>query len=362
MGALIFHQLFEHESSTYTYVVADERSREAVLIDPVLETVERDLQLIDELRLNLVCVVDTHVHADHVTAAGTIRDRLSGRVKTAVSSRAGVECSDLALKEGDRISFGAHVLNVIETPGHTNSCLSLYLKTADGGGLVFTGDTLLVRGTGRTDFQQGSSDALFDSVTQKLFRLPEDTRVYPAHDYRGHTSSTIGAEKAHNPRLGGGRTKDDFKKMMSELNLAQPKKIHEALPANMSCGRTKGPTMFQARLENGIPEITPEDLSSAMKLADWKSKKVRLIDVRRPDEFNGEFGHVAGAELVTLGPDLQNFVDKGDTSEEIVFICRSGGRSGQATEYATQKGYKKVFNMRGGMIRWTELKLPSVKS
>ncbi len=360
---MIFYQLFESESSTYTYLLGDEKSKEAVIIDPVLETIDRDLNLINELGLKLNFVLDTHVHADHVTAAGTIRQRRAGRVKTAVSSRAGVECIDVGLEDGQVIDFGKHRIKVIATPGHTNSCLSFYLSAEDLGessGMVFTGDALLIRGTGRTDFQNGSSAVLFESVTRNLFALPEGTRVYPAHDYKGHTVSSIREERLFNPRLGGGKSKDQFIKLMSELNLTQPKKIHEALPANLSCG--KRGSVFQARTENGIPEITVEDLNKAMATPEWKTQKVRLIDVRRPDEYNGEFGHIAGAELLTLGADLQAFIDAGDSSEEIVFICRSGGRSGQATEYAGSKGYKKVFNMRGGMIRWSELKLSAVKS
>ncbi len=359
---MIFHQLFEQESSTYTYLLADERTREAILIDPVIETIDRDLKLVAELDLNLIYVLDTHVHADHVTAAGTIRERMQGKTKTAVSRRAGVACVDIGLEDGQTLKFGANEIRVLATPGHTDSCVSFYVapSSSEADGLVFTGDALLIRGTGRTDFQQGSSESLYDSVTGKLFALPDRTRVYPAHDYHGNTSSTIGTEKKHNPRLGDGKTKAEFKKLMSELNLAQPKKIHEALPANMSCG--KRGSMFNVLTDGGVPEITPENLADAMKSADWKTSGVRLIDVRRPDEYNAEFGHINGAELITLGPDLQTAIDTGNTSEQIVFICRSGGRSGQAAEYALSKGFTKALNMRGGMMRWSELKLPSVKS
>jgi sulfur dioxygenase len=354
MGALIFHQLFEKDSSTYTYLLGDATSREAILIDPVLEMIDRDLKLIAELDLKLILVLDTHVHADHVTGAGAIRDRMKGQTKTAISRSAGIDCSDLPLEDGQELKFGSHVIRALTTPGHTDSCVSYYLPSEK---LLFTGDALLIRGNGRTDFQQGSSDTLFESVTRKLFSLPGETKVYPAHDYHGQTSSTIESEMKFNPRLGGGRTKEQFKKTMSELKLSLPAKIHEALPANLSCGK-RGP-MFEKRMENGIPEITPEDLSLAMSKSEWKSKPVRLIDVRRPDEYVGEFGHIEGAELVTLGPDLQAMIDAGNPNEAIVFICRSGGRSGQATGYAESKGYKNVFNMRGGMIRWSELKLPS---
>lgn len=361
---MIFHQLFESESSTYTYLLADESTREAVLIDPVLETVDRDLKLIQELGLNLILVLDTHVHADHITGAGTIRERSKGKTKTAVSRNAGVACMDIALDEGAVLKFGRYEIKVIATPGHTNSCLSFYLPPTAGesDGMVFTGDALLIRGTGRTDFQQGSSDVLYDSVTQKLFTLPEQTRVYPAHDYRGQTSSTIGAEKNLNPRLGGGLSKEAFKKIMSELNLAQPAKIHEALPANLSCGK-RGSMLKVSSSSDGhsVPEITPENLREAMQSKEWKSSGVRVIDVRRPDEYTGELGHIEGAELITLGPELQAAIDKGDPTQQVVFVCRSGGRSGQATEYALSRGYKRAANMTGGMLRWQELKLPAVK-
>lgn len=230
----IFFQLFESESSTFTYIIGDTLSNEAAIIDPVIETLDRDLQLIRELGINLKYVLDTHIHADHITSAGEIRKRLGS--KTALSAGAGVSCADLALKDGDQLRLGEKTIIALSTPGHTDSCMSYYFE-----GMVFTGDALLIRGTGRTDFQQGSSDRLFDSIHQKLFSLPPSTKVYPAHDYRGQTSSTIQLEKHFNPRVGGGRTKEDFKRIMAELKLAEPKKIHEALPANLACGEIKQP-------------------------------------------------------------------------------------------------------------------------
>ncbi len=363
---LVFHQLFEHESSTYTYLLADPRSKEAVLIDPVLETVDRDLKLIDELGLDLVLVLDTHVHADHITGAGTIRKRLGGRVKTAVGAGAKLSCVDILLVDGQQLRFGENVITALATPGHTDSCTSYYLPTRTGG-MVFTGDALLIRGTGRTDFQQGSTDVLYDSVTKKLFTLPEGTAVYPGHDYRGLTVSTIATEKKLNPRLGGGRSKEEFKKVMSELKLAYPKKIAQALPANLECGlrldasntvEAAKAKMFHPQKVNGVAEITPEDLRLAMTTPKWKSGSVRLVDVRQAEEYVGEYGHVAAAELVTLGPELEHFLVRGNRDQEIVFLCRSGGRSGQAARVATELGYKAAINMQGGMIRWTELKYP----
>ena len=235
---MLFYQLFDNESSTYTYLLADEKTFDAVLIDSVAEHLERDLKLLHELGLRLKYVLDTHVHADHVTAAGEIRARtgaLSG-----VAAASGVECADLPLKDGDVLEFGAHQLKVIATPGHTEGCLSYYCE-----GKLFTGDALLIRGCGRTDFQQGSSARLYASVTRKLFTLPPETEVYPGHDYKGFTKSTIAQEMAYNPRLGGGKTEAEFVKLMSEIKLAQPKKILEAVPANLKCGARPRPAVPQ---------------------------------------------------------------------------------------------------------------------
>lgn len=232
---MIFHQLYEPESSTYTYLLGDRDSKEAILIDPVLEMVERDLKLVKELGLTLKYIVDTHVHADHITAAGELRKRTGA--KTALCYRAGVDCADIPLREGDRLQFGAETLKVLETPGHTSTCVSLLARDR-----VFTGDTLLIRGCGRTDFQEGSSETLFESVTLKLFTLAGETLVYPGHDYKGHTSSTIEQERLLNPRLGSGKSKAQFVEIMSNLKLQYPKKIDIAVPANQACGSVAGAT------------------------------------------------------------------------------------------------------------------------
>lgn len=229
---ILFYQFFEGESSTYTYLIADPKTKEAAIIDPVLDTVDRDLKWIKEAGLQLKYALDTHVHADHITGAGKIREKL--KVKTGLSHHAGVDCADLCLKEGDELLLGDKKIKVLETPGHTDSCLSYVF--AD---MVFTGDALLIRGSGRTDFQQGSADKLYESIHQKIFTLPPETKVYPGHDYKGLTSSTVELEIKFNPRLGMGRTKQEFSQIMAELKLAPPKKIHEALPANMGCGEEK---------------------------------------------------------------------------------------------------------------------------
>lgn len=349
---IIFHQLFEAESSTYTYIIADKKSKEAAIIDPVLETVDRDLKLIEELGLRLMYVLDTHIHADHITGAGEIRKRTQAR--TAVSQEAAVECVDIPLEDGQELLLGDKKIKVIATPGHTNTCMTYSFE-----GMIFTGDALLIRGCGRTDFQQGSSEKLYESVHEKLFKLSSDTTIYPGHDYRGQTSSTVGLEKQFNPRLGEAKSKDDFKKIMSELKLANPKKIHEAVPANLACGKPKDARSIHPQVVDGIPEVTCEDVLAHAHQVELK--KIRLIDVRRPDEFNGEYGHIKGAELITLGPDLTNFLENGDRSEEIIFVCRSGGRSGTATAESIKLGYKFTINMAGGMIRWTERKQPVEK-
>ncbi len=348
---IIFYQMFEQETSTYTYLVADQLTKEAVIIDPVLETVDRDLKLVEELGLKLKYVLDTHIHADHITGAGTIRQKT--QAQTGVSAESQVGCADLLLKDGDELALGNKKIKVISTPGHTNTCLTYAFEN-----MIFTGDSLLIRGCGRTDFQQGSSDKLFESVHEKLFKLPDDTVIYPGHDYRGQTASTIGLEKKFNPRLSVAVTKENFKKIMSELKLANPKKIHEAVPANLTCGVSPTTRVFHPQSADGIPEVTAEDVQS--RLGQIKSGQIKLIDVRRPEEFNGEFSHIEGARLITLGPDLTQFLESGDRNQEIVFVCRSGGRSGAATAESIRLGYKLSMNMLGGMIRWTERKLPVV--
>ena len=230
VGTLLFYQLFEQESSTYTYLLADEKTREAILIDGVRETLARDLQLIRELDLKLLYILDTHVHADHVTSAAALAQETGAKI--GVAAVAQVDGADLQLKDGDTLQFGRHTLKVWATPGHTNTCLSFYMDDR-----VFTGDCLMIRGTGRTDFQQGSAPLMYQSILQKLFTLPDATLVFPAHNYKGVTHSTIGEEKKWNPRVGGGKTVEQFTQIMADLKLAPPKQIDIAVPANLKCGR-----------------------------------------------------------------------------------------------------------------------------
>ena len=230
---VVFRQLFERESSTYTYLLGCAETRECLLIDPVLETVERDLQVIDDLGLTLKLCVNTHCHADHITGSGEIKKLREG-VKSVISKRAGA-MADVLIDEGDVVEVGTSVkLKCLSTPGHTSGCVSLVLGDNTD---VFTGDALLIRGCGRTDFQGGSSETLFDGVTRKLLGgLPDACKVWPAHDYKGRMMSTIGEEKRLNPRLGAGKTKEEFVQIMKDLNLPYPKKIDASLPRNLKCG------------------------------------------------------------------------------------------------------------------------------
>jgi len=226
---LIMRQLFDRESCTYTYLLADPGTGEAVLIDPVLGHEERDMGLVKELGLTLKYVLETHVHADHVTGAKLIREETGALM--GISSAANVSCADLQLKDGGEVKFGPFSLKVLETPGHTAESVSYSLA-----GMVFTGDTMLIRGCGRADFQNGSPEELYDSIMQKLFILPDETKVYPGHDYNGRTCSTIGEEKKYNPRIFIGQTKEAFAEIMNNLNLPKPKKLDIAVPANLRCG------------------------------------------------------------------------------------------------------------------------------
>ena len=228
---MLFRQLFDRSSCTYTYLLACDRTAQAVLIDPVVACVERDERLLSELELSLRWVLETHVHADHVTGSATLRDRLGG--ESVVAANAGVVGASRAVRTGDRVVFGDRYLEARETPGHTAGCVSYVL---DDHSAVFTGDALFVRGCGRTDFQAGSSVTLYRSVHTQLFTLPDATKVYPGHDYNGQTVSTIGEERAHNPRLGGGRDEDAFVAIMNALDLSPPAHIDVALPANLKGG------------------------------------------------------------------------------------------------------------------------------
>lgn len=227
---MLFRQLFDAESSTYTYLIANLETKVAVLVDPVLEQVERDLKLLKELSLILQYCLETHIHADHIT--GTDKLRQATGCLGIVPENAHAACANRYLKDGEILALGDITIAAIATPGHTDSH-NAYLVNSDR---VLTGDALFIRGCGRTDFQSGDAGILYDSVTQRLFTLPDETLVYPAHDYRGHTVSTIGEEKRWNPRFTG-RDRESFIEFMNHLHLPDPKKMMEAVPANEQCGR-----------------------------------------------------------------------------------------------------------------------------
>lgn len=228
---MFFRQLFEPETSTYSYFLGCERTGRAVLIDPVASEIDRYTELLQQHNLKLIYTLETHVHADHITGSGLLREKLGS--KSVVHRDAGAMCADLLVTDGVTLQVGDLELEIRHTPGHTGGCVSYVMADR-----VFTGDALLIGGSGRTDFQQGDAGQLYDSITGKLFTLPPDTLVYPGHDYQGNTVSTIKQEMAKNARLGGGRTRDEFIAIMQELKLAYPKFIDQALPANQSCGLT----------------------------------------------------------------------------------------------------------------------------
>lgn len=350
---MIFRQLFDQVSSTYTYLLADEQTREAVFIDTVFEQHARDAALLRELELKLIAVLDTHCHADHVTGAWLMK--VAHGSKVGLSPAYEAENVDLPLNHGDVIRFGACSLEVRATPGHTDGCVSLL--TGDHK-MVFTGDALLVRGAGRTDFQQGDAHLLFRSIRDQLFTLSDDCVVYPGHDYDGRTSSTIGEERRHNPRIGGGAREEDFVGYMQNLTLPHPKQIAVAVPANMRAGQPEGgqaplPPSWGPVVTTyaGLPEIAPEWVA-------LHRNEVHVLDVRSAAEFDGELGHLEGAQLIPLD-DLRARVGEVAADKPVVVVCQTGRRSGMGTVILRKAGITKTANLAGGMVRWRDLGLPS---
>lgn len=226
---MLFKQLYEPLSSTYTYLLGCEETGQAVLIDPVIASMERDLNAVESLGLSLVYTIDTHVHADHITSALEIRKRLGSKIAAPAASR--LPCVEVALTEGQPLQVGGVTISPLYTPGHTDDHHAYLVNER-----VFTGDALLIDGCGRTDFQNGNTDVLYDTVRNKLFSLPEETLVYPGHDYQGRYVSSIAQEKKRNPRLGGDRTLEEFRDIMANLHLPYPKFIDYAVPGNRQCG------------------------------------------------------------------------------------------------------------------------------
>ena len=350
---LIFRQLFDPQSSTYSYLLGDLESRQAVLVDPVIEQVRREIALLEELGLKLKLTAETHVHADHVTGGWLLKQRLGSQI--AIAAVSGAEGADIYFKSGDRLAFGSRHLEVRSTPGHTNGCSTFVL---DDRSMAFTGDAVLIRGCGRTDFQQGSARTLFRSVHEQIFSLPDECLLYPGHDYRGSTVSSVGEERLYNPRLGGNIGEDDFAGYMENLGLAHPKLMDIAVPANMKVGRPEN-----AERVNVEPDWAPLNYTFAgvwEVQPDWLEEhldEVQIIDVREPDEFSGILGHIAGARLIPLG-ELSGQVAGLDTDKPVVTVCRSGARSAQATVMLAKQGFDKLANLSGGMLRWRSQRLP----
>lgn len=349
---MIFRQLFDQVSSTYTYLLADEATREAILIDPVFERHVRDAALVRELDLKLLYTVDTHCHADHVTGAWLMKEAFGS--KAALAKAVGAEHIDVPLQHGDVIRFGKEAIEVRATPGHTDGCLSFVTPDRK---MVFTGDALLVRGAGRTDFQQGDPALLYQSIQQQLFSLPDDCVVYPAHDYDGRTSSTIGEEKKYNARIGGNAREEDFVGYMLNLSLPHPKQLDIAVPANMRGGKTEdgkipaapswGPLVTTYA---GVLEIKP----------DWVARHrddVHILDVRAPAELSGELGHLMGALNIPL-EELRTRTGEVKSDKPVVVVCQTGRRSAIATQILAKAGFAKVANLAGGMLAWRDLALP----
>jgi glyoxylase-like metal-dependent hydrolase (beta-lactamase superfamily II)/rhodanese-related sulfurtransferase len=352
---LVFRQLFDPQSSTYTYLLGDRASGAALLIDPVFEQVRRDAALLGELGLNLVATLETHVHADHVTGAWLLKRRTGSRIM--LSAASGAAGADRTLAQDDVVAFGGRRLMVRATPGHTNSCLTYVL---DDHSMAFTGDCLLIRGSGRTDFQEGDAAAMYRSVHEQIFTLPDECLLYPAHDYRGLTATSVAEERRFNPRLGGEIGVGDFTGYMKNLHLAHPKLLDIAVPANLRVGRPNGEEAGDGKLRDpatmdpewaplrysfaGVWEIDPHGLEEC-------TGALQILDVREPEEFTGPLGHIAGAVLIPLG-ELAGRADELSRERPIVALCRAGSRSAQATVILTQAGFKDVANLTGGMLRW----------
>lgn len=352
-GKLIFRQLFDSSSSTYTYLVADPATHQAIIIDTVFEQHQRDRALIEELGLTLVAALDTHCHADHVTGSWLMQQATGCRIGVSKGYGEAVQGADLRLEHGDHINLGARHLEVMATPGHTDGCLTF---VTDDRSMAFTGDCLMIRGTGRCDFQQGNASRMFHSITEQIFSLPDDCLVYPAHDYSGRTVSSISEERAHNPRLGGQATERDFVGCMENLHLAHPKQIAVAVPANLRSGKPddgkvpQAPEWGPARTSYaGLPEIEPEWVAQHLE-------EVSVLDVRQAEEIDDRIGKIPGARLIPLG-ELENRLNEVPADKPVITVCHAGMRSGQATIILRAAGFSRVANLRGGMLLWHQLGL-----
>ena len=345
-GSLLFRQLFDGDTGSFTYLLADVPSRQGVIIDTVFEQHDRDLALINELGIELVASIDTHAHADHVTGSWLMHEASGCAIGLAAAARA--ENVTLPLAHGDRLTFGGRWLEVRATPGHTNGCLSFVL---DDQSLAFSGDALLVRGCGRCDFQQGNAHSLYRSITEQIFSLPDSCLLYPGHDYTGRSVTSVAEEKAFNARLGGNASERDFVGHMENMKLPHPHKIAEALPGNMRSGKpreaAKGSAPAWAPLTRsyaGLPELSP-----AWVVA--HQSEITLLDVRSAEEFNGPDGRLAGSLLIPL-PELEGRSGELPADRPLVVVCHSGSRSALATQQLLKAGRQRVANLHGGLSRW----------
>lgn len=345
---MIFRQLFDQTSGTYSYLLASRRGGEALIIDPVLEKVDRYLQLVRELDVKLVKAVDTHIHADHITGLGALRDRT--QCITVMGEKARVDVVSMRLADGDKLEVEGVSLDVMYTPGHTDDSYSFLMQDR-----VFTGDTLLIRGTGRTDFQNGSARDQYESLFGRLLKLPDETLVYPAHDYKGDTVSTIGEEKAFNPRLQV-KSVDEYVDLMSKLNLPNPKMMDVAVPANMRQGLAQ-----QEIAARGL-SLSPADAMKMLGRTD-----VVLIDLREKSER--EKNGVIPGSLHAPYPQLRETIAPGGmlhelamaTGKRIVFYCAYGERSAMAVKAAQEAGLATSCHLGGGIAAWKSADGPLVR-
>ncbi|MBT3710583.1 MAG: MBL fold metallo-hydrolase [Gammaproteobacteria bacterium] len=351
-NSIIFKQLFDQTSATFSYLLADLKSRQALFIDTVYEQHERDLSLVRELELKLVACLETHCHADHVTGAWLLKHTTDCQIMA--SKQSGIELLDRLLVPDEQIEFGEHALTVIATPGHTDGCISLVL---DDKSMVFTGDSLLIRGCGRTDFQQGSAQKLYQSIKNELFTLPDSCLVYPAHDYAGRTASTIGEEKNLNPRIGGKADENDFAGYMDNMQLPHPKQLEIAVPANIKAGRPQDDQLPKqpdwapvVATYSGVFEISPQWVAGHMHA-------VNILDVRTAVETEEESARIDGAQLIPIN-ELRERIGEVPQDRPVMTICRSGKRSVLAFNILRNAGWQKVASINGGLLRWHEEGLP----
>jgi sulfur dioxygenase len=347
---LLLRQLFDAPTGTFTYLLADVATGEAVLIDPVFEQHERDLSLIRELGVRLVACLDTHAHADHVTGSWLMQQATGSAIGLAAAARA--ENVTLPLQHGDHIRFGGRSLKVRSTPGHTDGCVSYVL---DDQSMAFSGDALLVRGCGRCDFQQGDAHTLWRSITEQLLTLPDSCLLYPGHDYTGRMVTSVAEEKAFNARLGGNATERDFVGHMQNMKLPHPNKIAEALPGNLRSGKPRqsiapvGWAPLQ-RSYAGQPELS----------VDWVAEhrgELTILDVRSAEEFKGPDGRIADSLLIPL-PELEARSSEIPADKPVVVVCHSGSRSALATQQLLKAGHQRVANLRGGLSCWSDAGYP----